>query len=501
MRIHSPHDRRLHIAALVIAACLALALQSQDAHSQNAGSFLTAPLKRIIPDIVTGGSAPKAETIAPPSAPNDPRPPIQHQDISLDVGRGRIVRLPSPAANIFVADPKVIEIRPASPTTLFAFGVGTGRTTVAALDDRGNPIAELDITINPDNSLAQQAQASLNRLLPHTKIRVEAQPHGLVATGTADSPAEAARALGALKGFAGDGQVVEDQIAVAGPMQVTLRVRIAEVSRSVTRNLGVNWQGFGQLGLVGAFGAAFSFAGGSATCLPTVACSGVGVGLSGVIDALAQDNLARVLAEPNLTVMTGQSASFLAGGEFPIPVGQQNGTVTIEFKKYGVNLTFTPTVISEGRINLKVSPEVSQLTTQGAVTLAAGNSSIQVPALTVRRADTMVELGSGQGFAIAGLLQDSVTQTDSGLPGLGDLPVLGALFRSDAFIHNQTELVIIVTPYFSRPVDNPETLQIAGADYRPPSDLERILQLRQIGAATPAAAPAHLPGQAGFILQ
>jgi pilus assembly protein CpaC len=200
--------------------------------------------------------------------------------------------------------------------------------------------------------------------------------------------------------------------------------------------------------------------------------------------------------------MSGQTASFLVGGEFPIPVGQQAGQVTIDFKKYGITLAFLPTVFSDGRINLHVSPEVSQLTTQGAVQLTAGNSTIQVPALLVRRAETTVELGSGQSFAIAGLLQDNISQNVSGLPELKEIPVLGALFRSNAFQRTETELVIVVTPFIVRPVSDEASLHLPTDDATVPTDLERLLFQRQVGQS--AGVPPvrmRIPGDAGFIVQ
>jgi pilus assembly protein CpaC len=511
----------LQAGALLLAASIGLAVQTPIAHSQtpppepkphaparHAKAKPAAPV--VLAEAVVAPQPPPVRMAqATPSAAPLPRPPVSaRQTVTFELGSGKLVQLATPAANVFVADPKIAEVRPGSATTLFVFGIGVGRTTIAALDENGTAVGEIDIVVRPNATLAKDAQAMLNRVFPGTRLHVEAQPRGLIVTGEAASATEAARAVSILKGYLAENQVLEDQIGVAGPVQVTLRVRIAEVSRQVTRNLGVNWSAFGSLGRYGTFPAVqFAVNGATAAaCLVTqAACNGVG--LNGVVDALAQDNLARVLAEPNLTAMSGQTASFLAGGEFPIPVGQQAGQVTIEFKKYGVNLAFTPTVLSDGRINLKVAPEVSQLTTQGAVTLAAGNSSIQVPALTTRRAETTVELGSGQSFAVAGLLQDNVTQSDSGLPQLGDVPVLGALFRSDKFIRNETELVIIVTPYVAKPVDDPTALKLAGASYTPPSDFERILKLRQMGAASPASATypasaaARLPGQAGFIMQ
>ena len=226
--------------------------------------------------------------------------------------------------------------------------------------------------------------------------------------------------------------------------------------------------------------------------------------IEAVVDALSQENLARILAEPNLTAMSGQPASFLAGGEFPIPVAQQNNVTTITFKNYGVNLTFIPTVLNNGRISLKVSPEVSEISNVGAFSLASGtgtSGSFTVPALTVRRADTTVELGSGQTFAIAGLMQDSVTQVNSGVPFLGDLPVLGALFRSTEFQRQQTELVILVTPYIVKPVNDPASLHTPGENYVAPSEAERIWHQKELGSQ-PMAIPAKLPGIAGgFVVQ
>nr|WP_279380937.1 hypothetical protein [Acetobacter sacchari] len=200
--------------------------------------------------------------------------------------------------------------------------------------------------------------------------------------------------------------------------------------------------------------------------------------LETVIDALSQDQLIHVLAEPNLTTMSGEPASFLVGGEYPIPVSSYNNTVSVQFKQYGVSLSFVPTVLTSGRINLHVRPEVSQLSTNGAVQMGEGNSTISIPALTVSRADTTVELGSGQSFAIAGLFQDNTTNQNLGLPGLGGLPILGALFRSNSFQHNQSELVIIVTPYVVRPVQNPDVLKTPDAGWAPPSDYQRIFQAK-----------------------
>jgi pilus assembly protein CpaC len=277
----------------------------------------------------------------------------------------------------------------------------------------------------------------------------------------------------------------------------------------VIRQLGINWSNLTNLGKYAAFGLAT----GNPLAITTVASSTATLGynfptpgrtldINAVIDAMAQDQLVHVLAEPNLTAMSGETASFLVGGEFPVPVAQQNNQITIEFKQYGVSLAFVPTVISGGRINMKVRPEVSALTTQGAVQLGVGNSTIQVPALTVRRAETTVELASGQSFAIAGLLQDNATMVGNALPGIGEVPVLGALFRSDSFQRNETELVIVITPYLVTGAPDPRQLRLPTDGWKPPSDLERILLLRQ-SAREPARAAAEprIPGDAGFVVR
>jgi pilus assembly protein CpaC len=226
--------------------------------------------------------------------------------------------------------------------------------------------------------------------------------------------------------------------------------------------------------------------------------------VNGLIDALADEGVLSILAEPNLTAMSGESGSFLAGGEFPIPVPQENSSITIEFKKFGVQLVFTPVILEGGRISLRVNPEVSELTTNGAINI----NGFAIPALTTRRADTTVELGSGQSLAIAGLLKNNVSQDISKLPGLGDLPVLGQLFRSDTYRHNESELVIIITPYIVRPV-SARQLALPTDGLIPPTDADRLLRGRNYGEASPDRNAAtssdeedvSLAGPVGFMLE
>ena len=431
--------------------------------------------------------------------------------LSLEAGSGRVVTLTAAAASVFAADPKVVEVRPASPTSLFLFGVAIGRTTVAAMSATGQPIAQFDVTVGPNGYAASTATSQLNTAIPGSSLSASARPNGLMLSGQLHSPLEAETAADIGRGNLSDRQKLENHTSVDGPVQVNLRVRVVEMGRNLTRELGVNWQTLANVG--GRYGAVgFAAAPQLAVAAGSALASSYGFNTPGkildinnVIDALAQDALVHVLAEPNLTTMSGEPASFLVGGEFPIPVAQFGNTISIDFKQYGISLSFVPTVLSSGRISLHVRPEVSQLTNQGSVQLNSGgnNNSIVIPALQVRRADTTVELGSGQSFAIAGLLQDTTTITQNGVPFLGDVPVLGALFRSDSFQRNETELVIMVTPYLVQPANSPASLSSPDDGWRPPNDLERILLLRQKarGDTSNAIARPSIPGDAGFIVQ
>jgi pilus assembly protein CpaC len=290
-------------------------------------------------------------------------------------------------------------------------------------------------------------------------------------------------------------------------------VRIAEIDRNITRQLGINWTALANFGHFNAF-AGISDGLSAATNLPNTIGAGWANGTSAintVLDLLAQDQLITMLAEPNLTARSGETASFLAGGEFPIPIAASNGTITVQFKQYGVSLAFVPTVLSDGRISLHVRPEVSELSSQGAVSLPVstgllGTNTITIPAITVRRADTTVELGSGQSFAVAGLLQTQDQNTTRGLPYLGELPVIGTLFKSNMFLNNKSELVIVVTPYIVGPVSLPGGLRTPADDFVPAGDVGRNLFLRQRARGTGPNVQANgatgraTPASAGFML-
>lgn len=456
-------------------------------------------------------AAPILAAAAPPPVATAPTVLPLQSVLTIDAGSGRVIQLGGQAASVFAADPKVAEVRPASATSLFVFGIAPGRTTIAAMNAAGAPIAQYAVIVRPSAFGAGEAAAAIARVLPDAAVHIDTMQNALVARGTVRTPEEADQVMRIVRGYLPPNAKAENQMTVLSATQVNLRVRIAEMSRNVVRALGVNWNAMADLGKYAQIGLVTSNplvgipAGMVASTLGAgynFTTPGHALNINAVIDALAQDQLVRVLAEPNLTAVSGQTASFLVGGEFPIPVAQQNNQVTIEFKKYGVSLAFVPTVAADGRITLKVRPEVSALSDQGAVQLSAGNSTIQVPALTVRRAETTVELGSGQSFAIAGLLQDTAKLTGTGLPGLGDIPVLGALFRSDSFQRNETELVIVVTPYLVRPNASPAEIRMPTDGWKAPNDLDRILLLRQTArGSTIGALPAHIPGAAGFIVQ
>ena len=426
--------------------------------------------------------------------------------ITIEIGSGRMIHLSSAASNVFAADPKVAEVRPASPDTLFVFGLTAGRTTVAAVDEAGQTLGQYLVTVVPSDYAAGRIHDDIRRSAPDADVTVQPNENGVVVSGSVPTPADADRVMTAARSHLGPAATIDNHLQVAAPVQVLLRVRVAEMSRTLTRDLGLNWHQLGgDLGAVGQVGLATSTGladvtsdmGATASVLAAFRKTSV----EATVEALAEDQLIHTLAEPNLTAMSGETASFLVGGEYPIPVSQQLGETTVEYKQYGISLSFIPTVLSNGQINLRVRPEVSALTNQGAVTLQGGGSSLVIPALTVRRVETTVELGSGQSFAIAGLLQDQVTQEDQGTPFLGDVPILGALFRSDSFRRQQSELVILVTPYIVRPVSNPAALHLAGEGYRPPGDLDRLLLLKQSASGNEMVRRTPIPGNAGFLLE
>jgi pilus assembly protein CpaC len=397
----------------------------------------------------------------------------------------------------------VIEVRPASPTSLFVFGKGIGVTTVVATDNSGNTIAQYSVTVTPSTYTENRVSSQSQLVAPGDDVTAESEPGGMIVRGTVQTPDEANQIMNQAKIISPNGAI--NELQVNEPIQVELQVRIASMARSTTRQLGIDWSSVS--GSAIAIGK-FALTGATGTASPTISGTipgdlGVtfpGGTLEGVIDALASDNLAHIVAEPTLTTLSGTQANFLVGGQFPIPISQSNGEVTVEFKTYGVQLQFTPTVFSDGRISLQVTPQISQISNANSVTLTSANSSaaIVVPALTTEGVASTVILGSGQGMAIAGLLEDTTNQTDNAVPGVGEVPILGALFRGDSMQREQQELVITVTPYLVNPVNKPSLLASPDDGWTPPNDLQRILLLRDNGTMPPGVA---MPDAAGFMVQ
>ncbi len=394
--------------------------------------------------------------------------------LQLEINKGRLVRLDRPAGTVFIADPEIADIQVKSPSLVYLMGKKPGETTLYAVDEDENVLASVAIRVNLNLSRLRDAIRALD---PRGDVRVTSIDDTLLLEGVVKSAliAEDVRRLAVR--IAGDDKAVINRLGVDAPNQVNLRVRIAEISRGVDKQLGFNWQILNSglslaLATTNPFAAAVGITN-TVGALTQGAATSFEIGgwdFNAVIDALEEEGLVTILAEPNLTALTGETASFLAGGEFPILVPDSDGRVTIEFKNFGVSLAFTPTIIGETRVNLHVNPEVSQLSSKNAVTL----NNFVVPSLTTRRVETTVELGSGQSFAIAGLLQNNVTHDIRKFPGLGDIPVLGPLFRSDRFQRDESELVIIVTPYIVRPASQ-KRLAAPTDGFVPPHDVERLI--------------------------
>lgn len=420
--------------------------------------------------------------------------------VSVAAGGGEMLKLPEPAVAVFVADPDVADVHVPTPQTVFVLGKRAGTTTLFALGPNNRTILRETIRVATDT---QSIQRLLDARFPQLRLTVTSAPGSLMIAGRVPSAADADAIVQSLKPYLHEREELVNRLTLAQPIQVHLRVRITEVDRNVTQQLGINWSALGSAGnFVGGLFNGRAIGTAASTLLPQAGAFSILGGyrannysIDGVLDVLDQEGLITMLAEPNLTAMSGQTASFLAGGEFPIPVAQDTtGAITIEFKPYGVSLDFTPTVLANNRISLKVRPEVSEIDPTNAVT----TGSVKVPALTVRRVDTTVELASGQSFAIGGLLQSKSSDVLSQLPGLGRLPVLGKLFSSKSYLNNKTEVVVIVTPYVVQPTGPGQLRDALGDVTRPSSDIEYALG-RALGIDPIAGDTPRLVGAAGFV--
>ena len=413
------------------------------------------------------------------------------RSIALSIGRGQLVSLPSKMADVFVANDTIADVQVKSTNQLFVFGKSGGETTVYASNSAGDVIWSANVRVGTNIDSVEQM---LHLAMPDARIATSTMNNTVLLTGTVGAPEDAAEAERLVRAFVGEKTNVVSRLKMATPLQVSLHVKFAEVSRTLVREIGTNFTtadqtsgfkfGTGQ-------GRAFypQYVPGAPLGIGTVASPGVttvaplskgttlaaagklfGLDILGALDLGETVGLVTSLAEPNLTALSGETAEFLAGGEYPIPISQGLGVTTIEYKKYGVSLSYTPTVLANGRISLRVRPEVSELTSDGSIT----TGGVTVPALTVRRAETSVELGSGQSFMIAGLLRNNSQDSINKMPGAGDLPILGSLFRSTAYRKGETELVIVVTPYLVNPVDASE-IKLPTDGFRAPTALQQII--------------------------
>jgi pilus assembly protein CpaC len=416
------------------------------------------------------------------------------QKLNLVVGKSLVIDTPVAVKRVSLANPDIADTVVISPRQIYLTGKAAGTTnlTLWGADDRVSTI--FDVTVSADLS---QVKEKLQEVLPGEHIQVNAAHDAIALSGEVSSAANLSKALAISEAFAP--KKVVNLTQVAGVHQVMLEVRVAEMSRVLARRLGFNFTYVGaagdfaisrignlitpnvsDAGLTTIFGpnitALFRFLSGSST-------------VTGFIDALKENGLVKILAEPTLVTLSGQEARFLAGGEFPVPVPQQFNVITIEFKQFGVGLSFTPTILSNDKISMRVAPEVSDLDFSTAVQLGG----FVVPGLTVRRASTVIELADGQSFAIAGLLRETVREDISKFPVLGDIPILGALFRSTSFQKNETDLIIIVTPHLVKPLDM--TKQTLPTDlYIEPNDFEWYL-LGTLEGTGPSKAPRRERGQ------
>src|SRR6516165_4166097 len=413
--------------------------------------------------------------------------------IILEVNKGTLIRLTAPAATVFIANPDIADVQVKSPSLIYLSAKSPGETVIYAVDASDSVLLNSPVRVEHDVS---RLRSSLRELAPGERISADSVDGNLVLSGVVSDAGKADKVRALAASIAGEakGSQVINRMTVATPNQVNLQVRIAEVQVNKLNDIGVNWQ---------KIGSELSFMTNNPVTIMGELTNTLRVGHLGgeavraTIDALTQEGFITDLAEPNLTAMSGQTASFLAGGEFPVPINgaaSSTGgvpTITVEFKSFGVSLAFTPTVIDAQHLNLRVRPEVSQLSTVGAVSVPlTATASVTIPALTVRRAETSIELGSGETFALAGLLQHMSTQLVSKVPWIGDIPIIGAAFRSDRFQRGETDLVVIITPYLVQPVQTRLAAPTDGLQL--PNDAQRVLLSNKYRQGPPGAGPGPL---------
>jgi pilus assembly protein CpaC len=453
-----------------------------------------------------------------------------NQKMNLALDKAAIIELNADARDVLVSNPEIVDAVVRSPRRIYLLAMKAGQTNAFFFDSAGHQILSLDIHVERDTA---DLQALLHKEMPDADIRLSSVNGNVLLSGTVTSAADATRAADLAGRYAGGADKIVNMLKIAANEQVMLKVRVAEMQRQVAKQFGVDLAAAGiangvpiavstsnPFGLLGralndlAGGQAGQVCASGANPLAGGTCVIHPNNVQGSFKAFEDIGLIHTLAEPNLTAVSGETAKFLAGGEFPVPASRdRDGNVTVTFKQFGVGLAFTPVVLSENRISLQISTEVSELTNTGAFTLGGGSvtnsdgtttttSGLTIPALNVRRAETTVELPSGGSFAIAGLLQHTTKQEIDRFPGLGQMPVLGALFRSRDFQNNETELVVLVSAYLVNPTSR-DKLALPTDGFVPPTDLETILlgRLNTVYHKTPEQIRQASNGPVGYIVQ
>lgn len=431
--------------------------------------------------------------------------------LSLALDKAVIVELPQAAADVLISNPAKVDAVIRSPRRVYLLGLEAGQANAFFFDSRGQQILNLEITVERD---IEGLTTLLGRMMPDSRIEVETVGENVILRGSVQSSGDAGKAEDIARRYVGNPDLVMNMITIRERTQVMLKVRIVEMQRRLVKQLGIDGSAVAQLDdtvLQTAWNSSFASSGNAIGGLgASMMNSNLGdiENLDFMFNAFEQNGLIKTLAEPTLTAISGEGANFLAGGEFPVPVGQDEGQVTVEFKKFGVSLGFRPVVMSKNNINLAVETEVSEISRANSFSVSSGgnggagsNTVLTIPGLSVRRASTVVELPSGGSMAIAGLLQDNIQAAVEGVPGVKDVNILGQLFRSNEFINQETELVIMVTPYLVEPTTR-DRLTDPAAGYVPPSDLQSVVtgKLQAAYDMAPQGEATTLQGPHGFIL-
>lgn len=448
------------------------------------------------PDIVTAAGSPSAAVV--------PLVGVANEVVRLPLNKTLQLQLPSAVRDVIVGNQEIADVVVRSPTQLFLLGRKVGDTNVFLLDASGKIIQRFEINVHPDT---ESIKSLLAQLLPNENIGVDGAGDSIVLSGSVSSDGVVEQARNIARRFVEKDEMIVNMMRVTSEQQVLLQVRVSEMSKSALKEVGVDLSlsEVSVLGLGGTVAATTSSLGLTSVAGPAGNLSFNNLfGLKQVdaeLSLLEQRGLAKRLAEPNLVTVSGESANMLVGGEFPVPVPQDLGTITIQFKQFGVSLAFLPIVLDSGRISLKIATEVSTLSSDGAITVLG----ISIPALAVRRANSVVELPSGGSIMIAGLLQNDVIDGLNGLPGIMDIPVLGALFKSNSFKRQETDLVIMVSAILVKPTQ-PQLLSVPTDGFAPSSDLDRYFlgHLQNIYVKQPVPKGNNAPsleGPIGYIIQ